>query len=145
MELDRNAFDGASHSAIQQGDPLLANLHSRLTLNDQGLGPDALELEQTQAQTLYPQSASSNQVGIVIAKIENIFESIIDNILTKKNVLTVQLRVRKKSKICSTTDRQADATEQATRTLSFPNKNPKEAWKFSKYFFRCGSTILTDM
>jgi len=132
MDLNRNAFERDRHSIIQQDDPLLANLQSRLTVNGQGPGLDTSELPQTQAQAPHPQAAKSNQVGIVIAKIENIFESITDNILTKKNVLTVQLRVRKSSKSSPNTDQQAGTVEQATRTLSFPSKNPKEAWKFSK-------------
>lgn len=70
----------------------------------------------------------SNQAGAVIAKIEKIFEAIVENISSKKNVLTIQLNTRKPSR---STGQLPKEEEKKARAVSFPNKNPKEAWKFS--------------
>ncbi|KAK6581907.1 hypothetical protein PZA11_005604 [Diplocarpon coronariae] len=73
--------------------------------------------------------ANSNQLGIVISKMEKIFESITDCILDEKKELVIRLKSRsKKRQVLDEND--SEAPEKSTK-ITFPSKNAKEAWKFT--------------
>jgi len=75
-----------------------------------------------------------NQAGAVIARIEDIFESIADSILHEKKELIIRLRTRRRTK-----NHNLDPSNSAVRNASdtklirFPSKSPQEAWKFGRY------------
>lgn len=76
----------------------------------------------------------SSQVGAVVSKIEDIFESIADCILDEKKELVIQLKCRHRAKTNDeegALDRRRKASS-GGRKITFPSKNEKEAWKFSK-------------
>jgi meiotic recombination protein SPO11 len=74
-----------------------------------------------------------SQTGRVIAKIENIFESIIDCILNEKKELVISLRSRPK---CKSKDSEESTSnpkpKPEIKNITFPSKSPQEAWKFSE-------------
>lgn len=72
-----------------------------------------------------------NQVGAVISKIEDIFESIADCILEDGKELVIELKSRSKSK-AKVEDDGGDGTRRRTIKITFPSRNQREAWKFSK-------------
>lgn len=78
-----------------------------------------------------------NQVGAVISKIEDIFESIADCILEERKELVIALRTK------SSTKRAKDGLDDSVfkgkpksdlRNITFPSRNPQEAWKFGNGF-----------
>ena len=77
----------------------------------------------------------NSQAGAVISKIEDIFESIAGCILDEKKKVVIKLktRARQSAKVRdSTTGAIKSLPDDATTTVKFPSKSPKEAWKFSK-------------
>ncbi|KAL2067544.1 hypothetical protein VTL71DRAFT_1969 [Oculimacula yallundae] len=85
-----------------------------------------------------------NQVGAVISKIEDIFESITDCILEERRELVIELKSRSKSNLKaqkSETEKvevelEEDEDEEMelrrrTTKITFPSRNQKEAWKFT--------------
>ncbi|TAQ87210.1 hypothetical protein B7494_g4466 [Chlorociboria aeruginascens] len=79
-------------------------------------------------------SVRANQAGLVISKIEDIFESMTDCLLENGKEFTIRLKTRRKSGM------QAHDTDNGTirslpnsktRAITFPSKNSKEAWKFT--------------
>lgn len=109
---------------------LLPMLHNRLTLDTAADVDDIPGHATNEAPLLATLNAGgpSNQAGAVIAKIENIFESITDSVLNEKNQLVISLKARPRSRA----QRDEAITKTSVRNITFPNKNPKEAWKFSK-------------
>lgn len=99
--------------------------------------------------TITPASASnsvlSNQTGAVIAKIENIFESITDVLLDrskeKKNQFTIQLKTRSRARKEDEDDEPGEENAESKRrskkmefrSVCFPSRNAKEAWKFGEF------------
>ncbi|KAL5313601.1 hypothetical protein ACEPPN_018022 [Leptodophora sp. 'Broadleaf-Isolate-01'] len=71
-----------------------------------------------------------NQVGAVISKIEDIFESIADCILEDGKELVIELKSRSKSK-AKVEDDGGDGTRRRTIKITFPSRNQREAWKFT--------------
>jgi meiotic recombination protein SPO11 len=81
------------------------------------------------------------QAGEVITKIEDIFESLLDCIINEKKCLVLHIKSRAKSgrqTIDATTGVIRNVGNIETKEITFPGKNQKEAWKFSKCFW--GST-----
>ncbi len=64
----------------------------------------------------------------VIAKIEDIFEDITDNLL-RENELSIPLR-NKRTKAPITDESEAELSSELM-VVSFPAKTPQEAWRFS--------------
>lgn len=79
-------------------------------------------------------SATSTQAGAIISKIEDIFESIVDSVLEEKKELVIRLKTRKRprAKLSMAAKGTDSPTNEETRAVRFPSKNPQEAWKFSK-------------
>ncbi|KAI6249189.1 hypothetical protein HI914_02552 [Erysiphe necator] len=76
-----------------------------------------------------------DQAGIIIAKIEQIFESIVDCILEGKAMM-IHLKIRENSKLKNkplqiSTSSSSSTNEEKTRKVCFPSRNPSEAWKFT--------------
>lgn len=113
---------------------LLPTLHNRLTLDTTAETDDnpGHTLNEGPARETLDAGGPSNQAGAVIAKIENIFESITDSILNKRNQLTIPLKVRSRSRVPRDKERKGRNPKPGVRNITFPNKNPKEAWRFSK-------------
>jgi meiotic recombination protein SPO11 len=78
---------------------------------------------------------NSNRSGVVLCKIEDIFESIADCILDEKKHISIQLKRRGKAKN-QTHDADSgvirDVTDEKVTTVKFPSRSPQEAWKFSR-------------
>jgi meiotic recombination protein SPO11 len=88
-----------------------------------------------------PQSApfqgtiNNSQAGAVVSKIENIFENIASCILDEEKVMSIKLKNRGKLSATgknATTSNIRSIPNEVTRSIEFPSKSPKEAWKFSK-------------
>ncbi len=80
----------------------------------------------------------SNLTGAVISKIENIFEEITDCILDEKKELIIRLKIRTKSQPGTdepTSRGKGKSPKTGFRNITYPNKNPQEAWKFGMYTF----------
>jgi meiotic recombination protein SPO11 len=74
-----------------------------------------------------------SQAGRVIAKIENIFESITDCILDQRKELVVSLRSRPKCKSKDSEESMPNLkSKPELKNITFPSKSPQEAWKFSE-------------
>ena len=89
----------------------------------------------------HPSSAQLNianipdpsQTGRVIAKIENIFESITDCILDQKKELVINLRSRPKGKSKNSKESlSSPKPKPEIKNITFPSKSPQETWKFSE-------------
>jgi hypothetical protein len=111
-------------------------LHNRETI-DVGAGVD-LDLENSIMISINEEVAlefstagrSSNQVGVVIRKIEDIFESIADSILNGRGELFIPLKVRPRQ--ITHEHNTGGGTKGTTQRVIFPNKNTRQAWRFSK-------------
>ncbi|KAK2623907.1 hypothetical protein QTJ16_006541 [Diplocarpon rosae] len=73
--------------------------------------------------------SNSNQLGLVISKMEKLFESITDCILDEKKELVIQLKSRPKRKQ-NLEENYREVPEKSTK-ITFPSKNAREAWKFT--------------
>jgi hypothetical protein len=82
-------------------------------------------------------AVNNRQAGEVVSRIERIFENIASSILDEKNNVAINLKTRGKQ---SMTRRDTDTgiikviPSDERKTVRFPSKSPKEAWKFSKYW-----------
>jgi meiotic recombination protein SPO11 len=116
---------------------LLPNSHSKLTSQNQ-LGISSQD-GHTDSPDI-PQEAPRNntfQAGEVITKIEDIFESLLDCIINEKKFLVLHIKSRARDgrhNIDATTGAIRNAGNVETKEITFPGKNQKEAWKFSKCF-----------
>lgn len=122
---------------------LLSDLQTpRLTIEDGHLA----SFRPQQSAEAQPSRIVSNQTGAVITKIERIFESITDCILEEKKEISIELKSRPKSK--QNPDRNQPGAVRGkrksdTRTVTFPSKSPREAWKFSKGVLSSDGFVLT--
>ena len=112
-----------------------------------------LTLDEFNVQTTASTSGSSSgtvnhsQAGAVVSKIEDIFERVADCILDEKKEVAIKLRTRAKQSAMvmdSTTGTIKSVPDDETRTVKFPSKSPKEAWKFSKWWKSLG-VMFTDL
>lgn len=110
-------------SAREAGGVLLSNSPQEL------MSSPAADNSHANSQVPATRAVKSNQLGFVISKIEDIFESITDCILDEKKELVIHLKSRSRSK-----PRQEEGEEENDKRTKvvFPSKNAKEAWKFSK-------------
>ena len=132
---------------VQGANSLLSNLPSSKLTSSFPTGPGHSLLG----------TPSSNHAGVVISKIEEIFEAMTDCILGEKEELAIQLKSRsgRGGKVSDQCDRREDEngmtakkssrnkqSQDQFRTIKFPSKSPQEAWKFSKplVFHSCLST-----
>jgi meiotic recombination protein SPO11 len=110
---------------------LLSNLQDRERLTHEQHSEDsALEREYIDYKPSDP-----NQVGAVITKIEDIFESIADCILEEGKELVIPLKTRPRKKNIANDDGSTQVNKGSSveaRSITFPSKSPQEAWKFSK-------------
>ncbi|PBP23672.1 DNA topoisomerase IV, alpha subunit [Diplocarpon rosae] len=116
-----------SSSRAGAGGALLSNLtHSRLTSeadeNNLVAGPSNPRVQ-------IKRISNSNQLGIVISKMEKIFESITDCILDEKKELVIQLKSRSQKK--QNLDENYRETPGKSTKITFPSQNAREAWKFT--------------
>ncbi|KFY24316.1 hypothetical protein V493_05317 [Pseudogymnoascus sp. VKM F-4281 (FW-2241)] len=84
-----------------------------------------------------PQGAPRNnnfQAGAVIAKIEDIFESLLDCITNEKKCLVLHIKSRGKNgrqTLDAATGAIRNTANVETKEITFPGKTQKEAWKFA--------------
>ncbi|RKF78001.1 Meiotic recombination protein SPO11 [Golovinomyces cichoracearum] len=71
-----------------------------------------------------------SQAGLVITKIEHIFETIADCILEKKKELVIQLKTKSKAKETNE-NLNIEIPEEKIRNVTFPSRKPREAWRFA--------------
>ncbi|RKF78682.1 Meiotic recombination protein SPO11 [Golovinomyces cichoracearum] len=71
-----------------------------------------------------------SQAGLVITKIEHIFETIADCILEKKKELVIQLKTKSKAKETNEI-LNIGIPEEKIRNVTFPSRKPREAWRFA--------------
>ncbi|KAH8591118.1 Spo11/DNA topoisomerase VI subunit A [Bisporella sp. PMI_857] len=104
---------------------LLSNLPSRLT--------NAIN-HFSQDDSFHAAAKSDpNQAGAVVAKIEDIFESIAHAILKQEKQMVIKLKVRKKTgkqPFGALSSDLQNAADDDMRAIKFPSRNPQEAWKF---------------
>jgi len=110
-------------------------LHSRFTLDTAAAIHSHPGKATNEAFVCEPLSADlpCNQTGAVIAKIENIFESITDSILNEKKELMIPLKTRPRRAV-DRDDRSNNgnvSTKTSMRNITFPTNNLREAWRFS--------------
>ncbi|EPE33517.1 DNA topoisomerase IV, alpha subunit [Glarea lozoyensis ATCC 20868] len=95
------------------------------------------------ASSVYASSARDalpipNTAGSVITKLEDIFESITDCLLEKNKELTICLKTRPPKVTQEDETGNRKRLMSGVRKITFPSRNPKEAWKFSAFFFTDG-------
>lgn len=102
------------------------------TTDARGPAPDGTS---RQGELVAPLPATTqNQAGVVISKIEVILEAMVDCIIKEKKELTIHLKRRGQPSL-----EDSGSAMKGNRRLrrskigkiSFPSKNPQEAWKFS--------------
>ncbi|KAI9047190.1 hypothetical protein LZ554_008644 [Drepanopeziza brunnea f. sp. 'monogermtubi'] len=120
-------------------EPLLSNSPHRHThrLTTAADGDNDSQVN-SQVHVHVTRAPKSNQLGLVISKIEDIFESITDCLLDEKKELVIQLKSRSKSKSKSNKpqyeqdggdgDGDGDGEREKSTKITFPSKNAKEAW-----------------
>jgi len=90
----------------------------------------------THAERAYQQHIVRSEKGIrsdILAKIEGIFEAMVDVLLNERGQLSIEIKTRSRSRIEQ--HNQTHATQADTETiqqLCFPGKNEKQAWRFGK-------------
>lgn len=104
---------------------MLSNSTSR-GLTNEGSSPQSIGHNGDRCNSL---PDSNIQSGAVIAKIEDIFESMVDCLLGGRNELVISLKSRRTTKDSVTSD---------SRKISFPGKTQSEAWKFSLWYSSMG-------
>ncbi|KAE9364749.1 DNA topoisomerase IV, alpha subunit [Stipitochalara longipes BDJ] len=111
---------------------LLSNLQDRRRLTPEQIAEDpALERD---FDRLDDENPNLNNRGVVITKIEDIFESIADCILNEGKELVILLKSRPKNKIVANQDDSSSINKclgSESRKITFPSKSPREAWKFT--------------
>ncbi|EHK97930.1 putative Meiotic recombination protein rec12 [Glarea lozoyensis 74030] len=88
------------------------------------------------ASSVYASSARDalpipNTAGSVITKLEDIFESITDCLLEKNKELTICLKTRPPKVTQEDETGNRKRLMSGVRKITFPSRNPKEAWKFT--------------
>ncbi|OBT82498.1 hypothetical protein VE02_09128 [Pseudogymnoascus sp. 03VT05] len=77
---------------------------------------------------------NNSQAGVVITKIEDIFESLLDCIINKKKCLVLHIKSRgnnRRQTIDAATGGIRNTENVETKEITFPGKTQKEAWKFA--------------
>jgi meiotic recombination protein SPO11 len=114
---------------------LLSNLHDRRKLTPEQIAEDPA-LEDGDSNGLNDEAAYPTQRGVVITKIEDIFESIADCILDEGKELVIPLKTRPRNITVANKDDPTKINSSASaesRKITFPSKSPREAWKFSEW------------
>jgi meiotic recombination protein SPO11 len=112
---------------------LLSYSSSRLIQRQ--LDPPCLTTHVQHIDISQPSQKTNSQAGAIIAKLEDIFESLLDCIIDEKKGLVLHLKSRGKS-IQQTLDpatgtiRNIGTAE--AKEIGFPGKTQREAWKFGK-------------
>ncbi|PMD37215.1 DNA topoisomerase IV, alpha subunit [Hyaloscypha variabilis F] len=132
MELDLlYGFIGDHESGTSP--QLLSNLHDRRKLTPEQIAEDPA-LEDGDSNGLNDEAAYPTQRGVVITKIEDIFESIADCILDEGKELVIPLKTRPRNITVANKDDPTKINSSASaesRKITFPSKSPREAWKFT--------------
>ena len=79
--------------------------------------------------------SSKSRPGAVVSKIENIFEKVTGCILDEKQRVSIKFRTRGKASMTAKdpiTGIVKTLAKDETKTVHFPSKSSKEAWKFSE-------------
>ena len=130
MDIDFIPGDG---DAVFPGQ-LLSNLPDRRLTFDNPPNDGARQQANSQPLT-QSRAPNPNQTGMVITKIEDIFESIAECILDEKKELVIQLKSRVKTENQASHHESVVAKKKArsdVRNITFPSRSPQEAWKFSR-------------
>lgn len=92
------------------------------------------ETEVCSAQSLEPPDTRELGKLDVIAKIEAIFESIVDGLLGRQDTLRIPISSRKARSrtILDNAGHASSSKTNTSREIHFPGKNSQEAWRFSK-------------
>jgi meiotic recombination protein SPO11 len=143
--MDIDFIPGDGH-AVFPGQ-LLSNLPDRRQTLDNP--PNDCARQHANSQPLTQSRATNpNQAGMVITKIEDIFESIADCILDEKKELVIQLKSRVKPENRASQHESLVAKKRAksdVRKITFPSRSPQEAWKFSRLPSIRMRALLTSM
>jgi meiotic recombination protein SPO11 len=126
MDLDLRA------NILNDGQPALSgNLLFHL--------PDRSLIDEPNAHATALNSSSSEtanyEAGAVVSKIETIFEKVAGCVLDEKKKLAIKLKTRGKQSATArdtTNGTICNVTDDEMKTIGFPSKSPKEAWKFSR-------------
>jgi hypothetical protein len=105
---------------------LLSHLSDRILTLDETAPAPISSLSRT---------VNSSQPGAVVSKIEDVFERLAGCILDEKMKISIQLKTRGKQSAIgrdSTTGTIKSLPDEKMRTVEFPSKSAKEAWKFSR-------------
>ncbi len=136
LDLLSEYMEDDQHDSARQ---LLSNLPDRKLTSgsDENIPnvPDNIQARGQNQQTSLPARNNTNQAGAVISKIEKVFESITDCILDEKKELVIRLKTRSKVKAIAEdgmNEGSSKTKKSEFRRITFPSKNPKEAWRFSR-------------
>lgn len=138
--------------------PLLSNLpDSPLTSNSPSGHGHAVRQKKGPSVPTFPLPVErTNHAGVVISKIEDIFESIADCMLGEKKELSIQLKSRRgRAEITRENQDEDQASDETAakkkrlkdpfRSITFPSKSPQEAWKFSWYPYFLWASCLANI
>jgi meiotic recombination protein SPO11 len=134
MDYDLIAGLTANNSTAQQSHEMLLNLPSSELTHTLGLASaETVSKSHAGSRLLQDSMPNRNTAGAVITMIEEIFEFITDVLLDEKNEFTICLKTRPKRHAQEEeTDNGKKKSMSGLRKVTFPNRNPKEAWKFSR-------------
>jgi meiotic recombination protein SPO11 len=135
MDLDLLADFSTDHQASLTG-TLLSNLPTRELTHQNATG----DIFPPYAPTILDRATNLNVpdpniAGAVITKIEDIIESIAESILDEKKEMVIRLKTRKKAGMQvhdSNTGTIENLQDDQMKSIRFPSKSPREAWKFSE-------------
>jgi meiotic recombination protein SPO11 len=136
--IQRYPMDFDLFSNLLRDDPgpssgsLLSNLPHRSPTDDSSISCNTSG-HISNSQRNIANTPDPSQTGRVIAKIENIFESITDCILDQEKELVISLRSRPKYKPKDSEKSMSDPKPKPEiKNVTFPSKSPQETWKFSE-------------
>ncbi|CZT50385.1 related to MEIOTIC RECOMBINATION PROTEIN REC12 [Rhynchosporium secalis] len=131
-----SAYLEAGPSAEELNRTLLSNLPQSTLIQADITSEDKSSTEPVRV----TRKDNSNQVGAVISKIEDIFESFADCILEQRKELVIELKSRSKPRVKldheeaekakAEEDEEVQMGRRTTR-ITFPSRNQREAWKFT--------------
>ncbi|KAG0646636.1 Meiotic recombination SPO11 [Hyphodiscus hymeniophilus] len=81
-------------------------------------------------------TANCSQAGAVVSKIEDIFEKVAQCILDEEKEVSIKIKTRGKQSAIDYDANTGIITSKSTdemKTVQFPSKSPKEAWKFTAF------------
>lgn len=133
LDLVSDIINGSEHARNDLPGNLLSNLPNRLTAQEEDAS--ALEIPRLSSPvTGHTYRNLRNTPGAVISRIEDIFEAITDCLLAEGKELVIPLKSRpslKNKPQSENTDTTTKASRPETRSITFPNKSPQEARRFS--------------